>query len=137
MGSLDSRGNMPIVSKAILVVDDDESTRGMVRSVLTRHGFAVEVVDSGNEAISRLNSNHYDAVVLDVMMPDGSGQEVLKVLAVQRPGVKCVVIISATSAANLDEIDSANVGAKLRKPFDIADLVEALEGCVGGCGEEQ
>ena len=118
------------MTKAILVVDDDESTRGMVHSVLTRHGFAVEVVNSGNEAISRLTSNRYDAVVLDIMMPDGSGHQVLEVLAVQRPGVKCVVVISATSLANLEQVDDANVAAKLRKPFDIADLVDALESCL-------
>ena len=103
----------------------------MVRTVLGRHGFAVEVVSSGNEAISRLTASRYDAVVLDVMMPDGSGHEVLEVLTVQRPNVKCVVIISAASPARIEEVDMANVGAKLRKPFDIGDLVDAIESCVG------
>lgn len=103
----------------------------MVRSVLAREGFAVEVAGSGNEAISRLISNHYDAVVLDVMMPDGSGHEVLQVLKVQRPAVKCVVIISAAAAARLEEVDVSNVGAKLRKPFDIEELIGAVQNCVG------
>ena len=119
------------VSTSILVVDDDESIRGMVRTVLARHGFAVEVVPSGNEAISRLVTNRYDVIVLDVMMPDGSGHEVLQVLKVQRPDVKCVVVISAASVAAIDGVDAANVAAKLRKPFDIEALVDAIETCVG------
>ena len=121
---------MRAVSKSILVVDDDPSIRGMVSSVLTHQGFAVEAVASGNEAISRLDSARFDAVVLDVMMRDGSGHEVLEVLAVQRPDVKCVVVISATSAANLENVAVANVAAKLRKPFDIGELVQAVETCV-------
>ena len=126
---------MHIVSKSILVVDDDPSTRGMVCSVLVHQGFAVQAVASGNEAIARLDSARFDAVVLDVMMRDGSGHEVLEVLAVQRPDVKCVVVISATSAANLEKVAVANVAAKLRKPFDITELVQAVEHCVGALPE--
>lgn len=118
------------MSKAILVVDDDQSIRGMVRSVLSRQGFAVEVVESGNEAIARLNEQQYDAVVLDVMMNDGSGHDVLQTLAAQRPDVKCVVIISASSPASIEAVAPANVQAKLRKPFDIQDLVHAIRNCI-------
>jgi DNA-binding response OmpR family regulator len=116
--------------KTALIVDDDESIRGMVRSVLNREGFEVDLVESGNDAIARLGERSYDAVVLDVMMRDGTGEDVLHTLATLRPDVKCVVVISASSPANIERVDPANVEAKLRKPFDINDLVAAIGKCV-------
>jgi DNA-binding NarL/FixJ family response regulator len=64
------------------------------------------------------------------MMSDGSGHEVLETLATQRPDVKCVVVISASSPSNIEQVEIANVQAKLRKPFDIHELVAAVENCV-------
>lgn len=106
------------------------STRGMVRSVLHHEGFVVDEVASGNEAIARISERAYDAVVLDMMMRDGSGHDVLHVLASTRPDVKCVVVVSAASLAMIDEVSDVNVQAKLRKPFDITDLVAAVRLCV-------
>jgi DNA-binding response OmpR family regulator len=114
----------------ILVVDDDLSIREMVRSVLTREGFDVVIAGTGNDAIALLHQNGYDAVVLDIMMGEGSGQDVLDALARQRPDVKCVVVISSTSVSKLEDFKGANIGAKLRKPFDIQELVEAVRNCV-------
>jgi CheY-like chemotaxis protein len=77
-----------------------------------------------------LAAKRYDAVVLDIMMGDGNGHEVLDFLATHRPSQKYVVIISATSLANLDKVKEDNVQAKLRKPFEIKDLVKAVQRCV-------
>ncbi len=106
----------------------------MVRTVLHREGFEVEDVASGNDAIALLSEKPYDAVVLDVMMDDGSGHDVLEALASMRPAVKCVVVVSAASPANLEKVDESNVLAKLRKPFDITALVEAIRGCIDAQG---
>lgn len=120
-----------IVAKQILVVDDDGSIRELVGTLLRREGFEVEVVQSGNAAIASLTAKEYDAVVLDLMMRDGSGHDVLKTVATQRPHAKWVVVISATSAANIEAVEMANVVAKLRKPFDIHELLAAVHQCVG------
>lgn len=88
------------------------------------------MVATGNEAIARLDVRPYDAIVLDVMMKDGSGHDVLHTLGTQRPGIKCVVVISAASKAELEKVDMANVEVKIRKPFDIDELVAAIERCV-------
>lgn len=114
----------------VLVIDDDPSILGMVQTVLRRKDFDVAVATSGNEAIARLAERRYDAVVLDLFMDDGTGEDVLTALAVQQPDVKCVVIISATSAARIAKTDMANVTAKLRKPFDIEELVAAVQQCM-------
>jgi two-component system response regulator HydG len=119
-----------VSGKSVLVVDDDVSMRGMVRSVLHHYGFEVDDAGSGNDAIALMNERSYDAVVLDVMMQDGSGHDVLHVLASTRPAVKCVVVVSATSLAKIADVSDANVVAKLRKPFDITELVAAVRRCM-------
>ena len=109
----------------------------MVRSVLHREGFAVDEVDGGNDAIVRMTEKNYDAVVLDLMMGDGDGEEVLRALATMRPGRKCVVIISAAAPAKIEQLGSPNIQAKLRKPFDITQLVDAIRGCVSSSADQR
>ena len=116
--------------KSVLIVDDDASIRTMVRALLQHDGFEVDEVDSGNDAIARIRKQHYGVVILDIMMGRGSGEDVLRTLAVERPDVKCVVVISATSQPNLDKIEVSNVMIKLRKPFDIADLLNAVHNVI-------
>lgn len=118
--------------KAILVVDDDASTREMVRSILQREGFDVDDAASGDAALACIEEKDYAGIVLDVMMSNGNGHDVLRSLAATRPDVKCVVVISAASVKNIEEVAEANVVAKLRKPFNIAELVEAVHHCVAG-----
>ena len=102
----------------------------MVRAVLQHDGFEVEEVESGDEAIARIREQQFGVVILDIMMGHGSGQDVLRTLAIERPDVKCVVVISATSQPNLDKIEVANVKIKLRKPFNITDLLDAVHDCI-------
>jgi two-component system, OmpR family, response regulator len=119
-----------VANPAVLVVDDDLPIQGMVRSVLHREGFAVDIAGSGNDAVALLGQRSYDAIVLDVMMRDGSGHDVLSALAATRPAVKCVVVVSAMAPAQIEELPDDNVQASLRKPFEIMDLVAAVRRCV-------
>lgn len=116
--------------KAILIVDDDSSIRGLVRAVLRKEDFDADEATSGDEAITKLEAKRYDVVVLDIMMGGGSGYDVLKKIATECPDVKCVVVMSASSQANIDAVEMANVEAKLRKPFDINELLDAVHRCV-------
>ena len=108
----------------------------MVRSVLHREGFAVEEVDGGNHAIALMAEKNYDAVVLDIRMGQGNGEDVLRALAALKPGHKCVVVISAAAPATLDQLAAPNIHTKLRKPFDITALVEAVRGCLSSPADQ-
>jgi len=118
----------------ILVVDDDENTRNMLLAVLHQAGFAADAASSGVEALSRLDATNYSAVVLDVMMPGMSGIEVIRRMASTGRHTKCVVLMSAGTETMLDDAPPALVHTKLRKPFDIKDVVEAVRGCVESLG---
>jgi CheY-like chemotaxis protein len=118
----------------ILVVDDDDSTRNMILAVLRQAGFAADEAASGHEALSRLATGNHSAVVLDVVMPDISGIEVIRRMASTGRHTKCVVLMSAGTESLLDDAPPALVHTKLRKPFNIEDIVEAVRGCVESLG---
>jgi CheY-like chemotaxis protein len=118
----------------VLVVDDDDSTRNMLLAVLRQAGFAADPAASGEEALSRLDTTNYSAVVLDVVMPGISGIEVMRQLASTGRHTKCVVLMSAGIESLLDDAPPALVHTKLRKPFNIKDVVEAVRGCVESLG---
>ena len=118
----------------ILVVDDDDSTRSMILAVLHQAGFAADGAANGDEALSLLDATDYSAVVLDVVMPGISGIEVMRRMASTGRHTKCVVLMSAGIESLLDDAPPALVHTKLRKPFNIKDVVEAVRGCVESLG---
>ena len=118
----------------VLVVDDDENTLNMILAVLRHEGFAVDAASGGDEALSRIDTTTYSAVVLDVRMPGTSGIEVIRQLASTGRNTKCVVLMSAGTESVLDDAPSDLIHTKLRKPFNIKEVVAAVRGCVASRG---
>lgn len=110
----------PIETGALLVVDDNEINRDMLSRRLRRQGYTVEAAENGRRALDMIASYNFDLVLLDIMMPDLDGYQVLAQLKndVRYRGIP-VIMISA-----LDEIESVvrciEMGAEdyLPKPFD-------------------
>ena len=111
----------------ILIVEDDEPTQNLLRTVLQRCGYTSEVASNGREAIALVQANAYAAIILDVMMPEVSGRDVVAFLGTI-PGAPPVIICSAAGPTALKDFDSAVVKAVVRKPFDIDELVAAVTG---------
>jgi DNA-binding response OmpR family regulator len=118
------------MSKRILVVEDDPPIREVVKRILNREGYIIDEAGDGEEALTKVKADHYSAIVLDLMLPKVSGYEVLDYLTRERPNSKCVVIISAALEREIDKADPTIVKAVLRKPFDLQDLVGAVDACV-------
>ncbi len=114
----------------ILVVEDDDSTRGLLLIVLKQAGFSADAVSSGREALKRLETISYSAVILDVVLPDISGLEVMRQMESRGRHSKCVVLMSAGTESLLDQAPPTLVHTKLRKPFNIKEVVAAVRGCI-------
>jgi DNA-binding NtrC family response regulator len=82
------------MSEKILVVDDESSNRKILQQELTHRGYAVETANNGREALRQVESSRPDLIILDYMMPDLSGLEVLKELR-KRENDTPVVMITA------------------------------------------
>ena len=116
--------------QSVLVVDDDAGVRGLVRNLLRREGYHVEEAADGHGAIQKIERDRFDAVVLDLMMPTVSGFDVIRFIEQDRPNAKFVVVMTAAAEGVLAALDSPVVQAKLRKPFEITHLIEAVRACV-------
>ena len=119
------RLNGPLVS--VLIIEDDPSIATLIESVCKVSFLACERVRDGSAAIDRLRSTRYEAVILDLMIPRFNGFEVLAFLRAEQPHMlRRVIIITAMSAKTLAAFDASEVCCLLHKPFDVADLQDAL-----------
>lgn len=107
----------------ILIVDDDPQITMLVRIALVRIGHEVEMANSGREAVAAALASPPDLVLLDYLMPDMSGAEVIEELR-QHPQCACVPIVLATG--ELDPDESLDVLQVLGKPYNIRELYAAV-----------
>ena len=116
--------------KRILVVDDDGAILRLVAAILRRERYDVDTASGGRDALSKIELTHYDVIVLDLMMPEVSGLDVLRSLHARLPQLKCVVILSAAASLEIASSINSNVFAALRKPFDNTALISAVRRCI-------
>ena len=106
-----------------LVVDDDAGIRILLSRILTRHGFVVDAVRDGAEAIEDLLQHDYALITLDLMMPRIDGFAVLKYLSEHHPEMLGnVVVVTAFGSNMIEKIGSPAVRV-VEKPFDLNVLL--------------
>ena len=126
------KGALSDISGRILVVDDNEFNRDLVSRRLARDGHAVETAEGGVEALSLLKEREFDLILLDILMPDMSGYEVLGRLKAD-PVTREIPVIMISA---LDEVDSivrcieAGAVDYMPKPFEPALLRARIRACL-------
>jgi CheY-like chemotaxis protein len=122
----------------ILVIDDDQSVRSALRTLLESRGIDVLLAENGAIGIGYLETFAIDAVIVDIMMPDMDGLEVIRTLNQRAPRVPVIVVSGFLSGDRYctapDFLRMAGgLGATvcLRKPFRPNDVMMALEACLG------
>jgi CheY-like chemotaxis protein len=129
------------MSATILVVDDDDATRGVIVRRLERSGYKVIQARGGEPALRRYHEAPVDLVLTDILMPDIDGLELIAALRRDFPTARVVSMSGAASVDVNDVLDEAQrlgVRGRLLKPFTSAQLINvvrsALEpGGVGAC----
>jgi DNA-binding response OmpR family regulator len=115
----------------ILVVDDEPPLRELV-VVTLGDAFVCDEVDNGDEALARLSGDHYDLVMLDVMMPGTSGTDVLRKMRDDEKLRDVPVIVMSAWQSPQDVASALEAGADrfLAKPFRIDELGSMVRGLV-------
>ena len=110
----------------ILLVEDHQALRRMTTDHLVAHGFVVDAVGSVEAARAALDIARYDAMILDLGLPDGSGVELLKAPRRGRPSPPALILTARDGVA--ERIAGLNAGADdyMVKPFDLAELEARL-----------
>ena len=112
----------------VLVVDDEPSLAELLSSVLRYEGWSVRTAGSGAEAVKAGREFNPDAVVLDIMLPDFDGIEVMRRLRAELPGV-CVLFLTARDAVE-DRVAGLTAGGDdyVTKPFSLEEVLARLRG---------
>lgn len=110
--------------QTVLVVEDEDSIALAIEFVLARQGYAHERVARGREAIARIRALHPDLVLLDIMLPDVSGYEIIEAMRAD-PALKGVRVLMMTARGSVVERRKGlELGADgfIAKPFELAEL---------------
>lgn len=117
----------------ILIVDDEEIPRRMTSHVLQSLNYKIHALDSGEEAVSYIQKNPVDLVILDMLMEPGiNGYETYKKMQQIRPQLKAIVISGYSD--NIDVEKTLKLGASffLQKPYDLPDIATAVFNTLNG-----
>ncbi len=112
----------------ILVVDDVEDNRDILTRRLERRGFEVDEASGGYEALEKIENGKYDLILLDIMMPDINGNEVLPIIRSKYNATELPVIMVSAKSQSDDVVESLNLGANdyVTKPVDISIAVARI-----------
>lgn len=110
----------------ILIVDDDEDISELISVVLEREGYETNVLHDGLSALSEIESNSYDLILLDIMMAGLSGTELCNKI---RDKVNCPIIFVTAKNSLVDKMLGFEIGADdyITKPFEIEELVSRVK----------
>lgn len=114
-----------VEGRKVLIVDDDEDIRALLCQVL-RKNFRVYQASGGDEAWEMLQAEHFDAVVSDMRMPEGAGDELLVKIKQQLRTKVPVIIITAYSDHPADYLLRCGADAVFPKPFDYEQVISSL-----------
>ena len=121
----------------ILIVEDEPSLREIMVRTLTREQYVVEQAADYAAALDKIAAYDYDCILLDIMLPGGSGLRLLEELK-RRRSPAAVIIISARDSLD-DKIEGLELGADdyLPKPFHLAELSARIRSVLRRCGKSQ
>ncbi|OKP86886.1 histidine kinase [Paenibacillus helianthi] len=114
----------------VLVVDDEEVLRMLIEDTLEDlENVEIHTAENGTEALTKLSEELYDLVILDYMMPEMTGIEVLEALEKEQKNAMPILMLTAKAQEN-DRSKAREAGARyfMPKPFSPMELLQIVEG---------
>jgi CheY-like chemotaxis protein len=122
----------------ILIIDDDEAVRKATSTMLEGRGFDVVAVENGQAGVDAVKAGAFDAVIVDVFMPEMDGLETTRVIHRNSPATPIIAVSGFMFRGNCPTMPDfhpmaaeAGAVAALYKPFRPNELVQALEDAIG------
>ncbi len=120
------RASSPVMRPRLLVVEDDPEMRDLLTDVLSGEGFLVESAGNGAEALIRLRTDTFAAILLDKNMPGLSGLDLLPSLRMMCPNTPIILTTAFGTAETEQEAATKGACAYLPKPFTTQSLLGAI-----------
>ena len=116
-----------MTEEKVLIVDDEIEFTEVLSQRMESRGIAVDTAADGHEALEKARSKSFDAIILDLSMPEMDGMETLKHLLTENPDLQVIVL---TGYASIEKgVEAIKLGAMdfLKKPAELKELVEQIQ----------
>jgi CheY-like chemotaxis protein len=120
-----------VIPRRILIVDDDESVRSLLRNTLPEMEFEIVEAADGAEALTQITAEAPDLILLDWRMPGMGGSSVLDAVKVRYPDLPVIVLTAEIAERHRALAESLKVDAFLTKPFSPLELLDTVERLLG------
>jgi len=120
------------VRARLLVVDDEDSPRRVLKAELVNEGYDVETASDGDEAIAMIDKEKFDLLILDVKMPRVNGFEVLRYSKEKHPEARVIMITSFLDLKAAVEAKKLGADDLLEKPYESAAMLAAVDRVLKG-----
>ncbi|MDR2017492.1 MAG: sigma-54 dependent transcriptional regulator [Syntrophobacterales bacterium] len=114
----------------ILVVEDDQNQREIIKTILSKEGFYVETADCGKTAMVLLEASNFDVIVTDLRLPDIDGTEILKEVKARNRTSNVIIITAYGSIPSAIEATKLGAFHYLQKPFEKDQLLVVIHNAV-------
>jgi len=111
----------------IIVVDDDESIRKVLATILEEKGYTVDTAENGKQAIEKTEKNFYNLGLFDIRLPDIEGTELLAKVKDTTPRMRKIIVTGYPSLPNAVEALNKGADAYILKPFDMDKILQTIK----------
>ncbi len=130
---------MQKTNKRLLIVDDDKQIRELLAFDISHSGYVVDTAQDGQEGLKKALENHYDLILLDVMMPKMNGYDVCKNIRIAKSDVPILMLTAKGSLEDKTEGFDCGADDYLVKPFEIQEVLLRIRALLrrGESGQKQ
>jgi DNA-binding NtrC family response regulator len=111
---------------SVLIVDDEPGIRKILTIALNENGFSPDCAENGAEAIRKANERYYNLALIDIMLPDINGVELLAKFKLTRPRTRKIIMTGNPSLENAVEALNKGADAYIMKPLDMEKVIATL-----------
>jgi len=111
----------------ILVVDDEESIRQVLATILEEEGYVVDTAENGKKAIKKSNAKFYNLALIDIRLPDIEGTELLTAMKETTPKMVKIIVTGYPSLQNAVEAVNKGADGYVLKPFKVENVLNTIK----------
>jgi two-component system OmpR family response regulator len=118
------------MTKSLLIIEDEDKIARLLELELTYEGYRVELASTGREGLEKILSKDWDLVLLDIMLPELNGLEVLR--RIRNTDINTPIILITARDATPDKVSGLDLGANdyITKPFEIEEVLARIRSCL-------
>ncbi|MEP2026652.1 MAG: response regulator [Reichenbachiella sp.] len=111
-----------------LIVDDEDDIGMMVSRILIKEGLEAEHVNRIAAAKAKVKDGDYQAYLLDLNLPDGTGFDLIPLIRAKSPNARVIVISAHDGAYEMQRVEEEKIDIFIKKPFTKSQIIEAIQG---------